>query len=358
VRPEQLVALFVRFATTFAMGASTRDVLEHVDTQLSGLLPGAAVGLLHTVGGGRRHLVASRRADLRGLEGLPLELGEGPGVTAIETGRPVAVADVSRDRTLPTFSRVVQQVGVGAVYAFPFVHAGRHVGAVELYLAQPVTLPPSDLDGAQQLADVIGSYVLIAEGRQAAVGAATRLTLGVPLHDPLTALPGRRLLHDRLDQSVRRADRIGRPFGLLRCDIDDFGRFNHRYGRAAGDRLLTEVADRIRTRLRPDDTLARVAGDEFVVTCEDVWNTRRLEELEQRVSGALRGPADVGDGPRRSFTVSVGCALGGAGHGTGDEVLARAGLALSRSKHRRHAVAARPAPGGTGHGSSPERTSS
>jgi diguanylate cyclase (GGDEF)-like protein len=350
VRSEQLVGLLVRFATTFAWGASTRDVVEHVDTQLTELLPGAAVGLLHTLGGGQHHLIASRDAHLREIEGLPLELGEGPGLTAVETGEHVALVELARDRTMPTFSRAAHRSGARAAFAFPFGHAGRRVGAIELYAAEPVALHPHDLDGAQQLADVVGSYVVIAEAREAAVTAAARLAGGGPLHDPLTSLPGRRLLHDRLEQTVRRADRVGRPFGLLRCDIDDFGRFNHRYGHIAGDRLLTEVASRIRTRLRPDDTLARIAGDEFVVTCDDVPDTPHLDELATRVTGAFEGGVDVGAGRRLGVTVSVGQALGGAGHGTVEQVLTRAGVGLSRSKRRRPAgtTGATVTVGGTG----------
>jgi diguanylate cyclase (GGDEF)-like protein len=220
------------------------------------------------------------------------------------------------------------------------VHAGHRLGAIELYAARPVTFGPSALDQAQLLANVAGSYVVIAEGRAAAVSAAARLG-GSPLHDPLTSLPSRRLLHDRLLQAGHRADRSRRPFGLLRCDIDGFRSINHRYGLPVGDRLLTEVAGRLQADLRPEDTLARVGGDEFVIACDDVSDVGGLDTLWKRTTGTLQDAVDLGDGLQLAVTVSVGCALGGPGHGTIEETLTRAAAELARHKRRRAAAPAR-----------------
>jgi diguanylate cyclase (GGDEF)-like protein len=335
LRPEQLIAVLARFAATFAWGASTRDVVEHVATQVADVLPDAGVGLLLVDGHGRRHLVASRHPQLRRLEGMPLELGEGPCLTAHATGQRVAIAELVADRTMPAFARAAGRAGVAATFAFPLVHAGHRVGAIELYATQPVTLDPSALDQAQVLADVAGSYVVIAEGRAAAVSAAARLG-GSSLHDPLTSLPTRRLLRDRLQQASHRADRSRRPYGLVRCDVDGFRSINHRYGHHVGDRLLTEVAGRLGAELRPEDTLARVGGDEFVIACDDVAALGGVDDLAARASGTLRDAVDLGGGLRLEVTVSVGCALGGPAHGTIEDTLTRAAAELARAK-RRHA---------------------
>jgi diguanylate cyclase (GGDEF)-like protein len=345
VRPEQLISVLARFATTFAWGASTRDVVEHVATQLGALLPDAGVGLLLANGDGHRtHLVASDDPTLRRLEGVPLALGEGPGLTAHRTGRHVAVTELAADRTMPAFSRTALRAGVGAVYAFPLSHAGVRIGAIELYATQPVTLDASELNDAQLLADVAGSYVVIAEGREAAVTEAARLA-DAKLRDPLTSLPSRRLMLDRLTQAELRADRSGRPFGVLRCDIDDFRLINHRYGQDVGDRVLTEVAGRLQGCLRPDDTLARVGGDEFVVACEEIEAVGGLDALAERFTDCLRTPLDV-DGLELVITVSMGCALGGAGHGTAAEALASAAVESSRGDRRRPSTPRAPVPAG------------
>src|SRR5262245_37172613 len=84
-------------------------------------------------------------------------------------------------------------------------------------------------------------------------------------HDPLTDLPNRSLLHDRLDQAARVANREGTPLALLLLDLDGFKTINDTFGHHAGDRVLQQVAARVRSTLREADTVARLGGDEFAV---------------------------------------------------------------------------------------------
>jgi diguanylate cyclase (GGDEF)-like protein len=84
-------------------------------------------------------------------------------------------------------------------------------------------------------------------------------------HDPLTDLPNRALLHDRLDQAARIATREGTTLGLLVLDLNGFKEINDTLGHHAGDRLLQAVAGRLRATLREADTVARLGGDEFAV---------------------------------------------------------------------------------------------
>ncbi|MFN8074557.1 MAG: EAL domain-containing protein [Kineosporiaceae bacterium] len=99
------------------------------------------------------------------------------------------------------------------------------------------------------------------------------------LHDGLTGLPNRTLFLDRLDQALQRRRRDPRPVAVLFIDVDHFKVVNDTLGHAAGDDVLTRIADRLRRAVRPGDTAARLGGDEFVVLCEapvDVASARRI----------------------------------------------------------------------------------
>jgi diguanylate cyclase (GGDEF)-like protein len=337
MRHDQLVTVLARFATTFAWGASTREGLEHVATQLGELLPVAGIGLLLVEDQGSRHLVASEDVRIRCVEGLPVALGEGPCLFVLDTGRHLAVPDLAADRLVPAFAGPAVAAGIGAVFAFPLRHAGVRIGAIELYADHPVVLSRADLQGAQVLADVVGSYVLIAKGREAAIAEAARLSRDA-LHDPLTSLPNRRLLRDRLAQAAKRAERTGRGYGIVTCDVDDLEEVNVRHGYLIGDRLLVELAERIGATLRPEDTLARVSGDEFVIVCEEVDDDAELERVVARTRKAVRAPFHLeGGGSTVRTSLSLGSALASPHRGSGQQALEHADAARYRAKRKARA---------------------
>ena len=99
--------------------------------------------------------------------------------------------------------------------------------------------------------------------------------------DPLTGLPNRVLLGDRLRQAIRSASRDSHKVALIYFDLDKFKPVNDTHGHAVGDRLLQMVARRLRAGLREADTLARVGGDEFVVLlprCDSLADASRVAE--------------------------------------------------------------------------------
>jgi diguanylate cyclase (GGDEF)-like protein len=145
------------------------------------------------------------------------------------------------------------------------------------------------------------------------------------VHDPLTGLPNRTLLRDRLEHAL--AKRGPGSAGLLFVDLDNFKDVNDAYGHAAGDTVLVEVARRLCTTVRPADTVARLGGDEFVVVCEDV-DREAVVALGQRLQEAMEEPVRAGDAEQR-LTASIGCALGG--HDP-DQLLAAADAAAYEAK--------------------------
>ncbi len=128
------------------------------------------------------------------------------------------------------------------------------------------------------------------------------------LHDPLTGLPNRTLLSDRLSQSIVDAGRRGVDFGIGFIDLDSFKRVNDSLGHSAGDDLLVQVADRLRAQLRVGDTLARYAGDEFVVVWRDLETRGEVTGLVEQMLTALEEPFSL-DSILVTLSASIGVVL-------------------------------------------------
>ena len=120
-------------------------------------------------------------------------------------------------------------------------------------------------------------------------------------HDPLTGLPNRTLLLDRLGQILARARRDSAPCAVLFLDLDRFKEINDTLGHAAGDQLLVAVAARLRARPREQDTLARLGGDEFVALLEGISEIGEASVCGGTTRGRHRPPpaARRSGGPRR-----------------------------------------------------------
>lgn len=166
-------------------------------------------------------------------------------------------------------------------------------------------------------------------------------------HDSLTGLPNRRLFFDRLQQALAATARSGRRLAVVFIDLDNFKSLNDRYGHAAGDQLLREVARRLASRLRESDTAARFGGDEFVLLLTELSPT--LDEARAQVCQlldvlmpALAEPCSLEVAPDRSPApvvhrcgLSAGVAigpLGGAGAREPDLLVDRADAAMYRAK--------------------------
>lgn len=151
-------------------------------------------------------------------------------------------------------------------------------------------------------------------------------------HDPLTGLPNRFLLDDRLTQALARVGRSGQLLAVLFTDLDRFKAVNDRFGHAVGDRVLVEAASRIQAVLRPTDTAARVGGDEFVIVCE-VDDEATANAIARRLEQALVQPILAGD-QQVTVGASVGLVLDAAPHSDAATLVARADEAMYRSKGR------------------------
>jgi diguanylate cyclase (GGDEF)-like protein/PAS domain S-box-containing protein len=147
-------------------------------------------------------------------------------------------------------------------------------------------------------------------------------------HDPLTQLPNRALLLDRIEQAIARDHTA---VALLFVDLDDFKVVNDTLGHAAGDALLTAVAARLRGCLRSADTAARLGGDEFALLLEEVGDESEAERVANRVLDTMRRPFSLHGEPIH-MSVSVGLVVAAAGASSVDELLRRADFAMYAAK--------------------------
>lgn len=127
-------------------------------------------------------------------------------------------------------------------------------------------------------------------------------------HDPLTGLPNRMVMMERLEQALVRADRMGTRMALLFCDVDRFKQINDTLGHAVGDQVLAAVGSRLQKSVRQSDVVARFGGDEFVVLIEEVEDEGSAEALANRLQRAASQPITV-NGEELDFHLSIGVAL-------------------------------------------------
>ena len=155
-------------------------------------------------------------------------------------------------------------------------------------------------------------------------------------YDPLTRLPNRRLLLDRLQQALASSARSGRAGALLFIDLDNFKDLNDTLGHDKGDLLLQQVAQRLTTCVRKGDTVARLGGDEFVVMLEDLSDSLReaasqAEAVGEKILAALNETYRFASKEQRS-TPSIGATLFGDNRNSVDELLKQADLAMYQAK--------------------------
>jgi diguanylate cyclase (GGDEF)-like protein len=143
------------------------------------------------------------------------------------------------------------------------------------------------------------------------------------LRDPLTGLPNRALLDDRIEQAFRRSRRSGEPFTLIAVDLDGFKDVNDVRGHRAGDVVLRTLARRFEAIVREADTVARVGGDEFVVLSMGTGSDERAGALVGRLRNALRRPFRV-EGASVEIDGSIGWAVFPDDGATAEGLLARA----------------------------------
>ncbi|HEY7924282.1 MAG: diguanylate cyclase domain-containing protein [Burkholderiales bacterium] len=152
-------------------------------------------------------------------------------------------------------------------------------------------------------------------------------------HDDLTGLPNRSLLLDRLGLAIAHSRRLASHLALVFLDLDDFKSVNDSFGHGTGDRLLVELATRVRASVRAGDTVARFGGDELVVLLDSVTGSEDAAHVAAKVLAAVQAPFRL-DGHEIRVAASIGVSVY-PGDGTSPaELVSRADAAMYRHKRR------------------------
>ena len=191
-------------------------------------------------------------------------------------------------------------------------------------------VPVQDDAEVAGLSAEINTMVLEIQRRDRAGKEAETRLKQMTLIDDLTGLPNRRLLSDRLSQSITKAQRDQSLFALLHIDLDAFKLVNDRIGHDAGDTVLAKVAQRLRTRFRQSDTLARLGGDEFALILDRIQDRSDAQRAAAMVLDALREPFEIED-HSIPVTASIGISIFPDGHEYG-QLLQQADCAMYAAK--------------------------
>ena len=150
-------------------------------------------------------------------------------------------------------------------------------------------------------------------------------------YDPLTGTPNRRLLADRLEQSIARCAHTTQSLAVCQLDLDGFRQVNEQYGHSAGDALLRAVANQLKAVLRTGDTLARLGGDEFALLLADIESPEDCSNILARVQAAINTPVPFADATLHA-TASIGVSLYPDDNVDGDTLLRHADQAMYLAK--------------------------
>ena len=148
-------------------------------------------------------------------------------------------------------------------------------------------------------------------------------------HDLLTGLPSRRLLEDRIEQAIVRADRYRNKAGVFLINLDGFERINESHGRKFGDELILSVATRLRAAIRATDTIIRLGGDEFVIVMPDMRLEIDVRHTAATLVAFLREPIILG-GKNLRISCSLGASIYPDGALTVEDLLTGADVAVWR----------------------------
>jgi diguanylate cyclase (GGDEF)-like protein len=243
------------------------------------------------------NLVVACRAGVVTDDGDRLAVGEGIAARVVRDREPLLIqGTVSENGRLESESAV----------CVPLIHREDVLGVLILRGAADHTYSEHDLRAVSLFAEHAAIAVANARLYEAERALSVQLSHQV-VHDPLTGAANRVLVNDRMAHALARVRRAECSMGVLFIDVDDFKLVNDELGHGVGDLVLTAIAERLSSCVRPSDTVGRFGGDEFVIVCEDLVDEDGATDIAYRVLQVLDAPFSTPSGDR-TLSVSIGVA--------------------------------------------------
>ena len=326
---QRLLERLFEIQRSISHRAPTQEVLDAICSGASELLGDEVVGLrlvdedepgwvqLVSVVGVSDEVVAGIRRS---------RISEGIGGRSISEGRLV----ITEDYTAPDvgFPELVED-GLHTAMGAPVFRDSKVVGSLVVASRNPARrYAPAEQDALLVFAEHASLALNDASALDSMKNAFAQ-AVHQAHHDPLTGLPNRTLVLDRLDQAIAGARGSRAPVVALFIDLDRFKTVNDSLGHSVGDEVLVCVAERLRAAIRPSDTVGRLAGDEFIVICQGVEDIEVMR-IAQRILDTVAEPLPL-YGREAVITASIGIAHARAGS-QADDIVRDADVAMYRAK--------------------------
>ena len=262
---------------------------------------------------------------------VPLALGFAR--QAVTSGRTVVVSETGDDAAGEGAVAATEKSPDGVAYAVAPLVGGDEVviGTICAVDPTPRAWTPNEIGCLNDLAETLVTEMELM-GDLFVKRATQEHLLYSTLHDALTGLPNRSMFTERLRHSMRRSARHpDEMFAVLFLDLDRFKDVNDNLGHFAGDELLRAVARRLEACLRPEDTVARLSGDEFAILLESISETSDAGRVAERIEEALSFPINLG-GAEITTSASMGIVTSSMSQEQPEQLLRSADMAMYRAK--------------------------
>ncbi|MCK1398643.1 GAF domain-containing protein [Bradyrhizobium sp. 4] len=273
-------------STTIALASADSDQLEIVASA------GPSSDTTRTV----RLSIDPDRPEGRGMSG-----------TAFRTRQPCISNDYLNDDRVRAFHAIVRDDGARSGAAFPLVAHDQAVGVMIYMSTEPAAFTDEFVELLQRLAENV-SFAMENFDRADEKNKADERIEYLASYDSLTNLPNRETFSAMLRAAIDAAERHDHRFAVLFIDLDRFKVINDSLGHEAGDLLLLEVADRLRSALRASDVVARLGGDEFVVILDQCGEIDDVQRIATELLSVLAKPMELA-GHECHTTASIGIAM-------------------------------------------------
>jgi diguanylate cyclase (GGDEF)-like protein/PAS domain S-box-containing protein len=279
--------------------------------------------------------VTSSGMELQQLTSLGIRTcgprGRGPSGSALQSGRTSVINNLQESGVVSPWRDFITSHTLGSVAALPVMMQGGHNACFVLYSHDQNFFDEAEIRLLEEMALNIGHALEVADMDREQEQTRNELSF-LARHDPLTGLANRLMFSNYLSLALERVSRNNGMLALLLLDLDRFKDVNDSFGHPVGDQLLVQVAQRLTGRLRGEDSISRLGGDEFTVVLEGVQDPQDAAWVANDLIELLRKPFQLGDAGELSIGTSIGIALY-PDHGSNEqELLQQADAALYRAK--------------------------